>query len=88
MSKPYNEIKNGATLIRYFDPAVDDMELVWHRDMKDRHVTIVKNGGWKFQREDELPIDLFDGEVIFIPKETWHRVLKGNSILIVEIFES
>jgi hypothetical protein len=37
--------------------------------------------------ENELPIKLEDAKQIFIPKLAWHRVLKGNGRLIVEIEE-
>jgi hypothetical protein len=37
--------------------------------------------------ENELPIKLEDTKQIFIPKLAWHRVLKGNGRLIVEIEE-
>jgi hypothetical protein len=37
--------------------------------------------------DDDLPNKLQIAEQIFIPKFVWHRVLKGNSDLVVEIEE-
>jgi hypothetical protein len=37
--------------------------------------------------EDKLPKKMIEGEELFIPKMTWHRVIKGNESLIVEITE-
>jgi hypothetical protein len=37
--------------------------------------------------ENELPNKLEDAKQIFIPKLAWHRVLKGDKKLVVEIEE-
>jgi hypothetical protein len=66
---------------------VNSDELVWHRDMHNRIVKIIQGGDWKFQSEDELPISLTDGMQIYIPKETFHRVIKGSRDLIILITE-
>lgn len=87
MNLPFQQIKDGNKLIRTFEPDIDSDELVWHRDKKDRIVRIIENEGWKFQKEDELPIDLEKNQKLFIKKEDWHRVLKGDGKLIVEIEE-
>lgn len=87
MNLPFQQIKDGNKLIRTFEPNIDSDELVWHRDKKDRIVRIIENEGWKFQKEDELPIDLEKNQKLFIRKEDWHRVLKGDGKLIVEIEE-
>jgi len=66
---------------------IDSDELVWHRDKKNRLVKIIQSGDWKFQSEDELPISLTNGMEIYIPKETYHRVIKGCEDLIILITE-
>jgi quercetin dioxygenase-like cupin family protein len=73
--------------IRTFDVNVDDEELVWHRDMRDREVTVLSGVGWTLQMDDELPYMLFEGDTVVIPKLTYHRLLKGNDTLIVRIVE-
>jgi hypothetical protein len=87
MNLPFNQTKSENKLIRTFDPKINDEELVWHRDDRDRKVKILSNEGWKFQKEDELPIELSVNQEILIKKEEWHRVLKGEGELIVEIEE-
>ena len=81
------EVINGK-ILRKFSPDVDSEELKWHQDLKDRRVTIIENGGWQFQMENELPSKLKIAEQILIPKLVWHRVIKGEGELIVEIEES
>jgi hypothetical protein len=53
----------------------------------DRKVTIIESGGWSFQMDDGLPNKLSNAEQILIPKFVWHRVIKGETPLIVEIEE-
>lgn len=72
---------------RIFDINIDSTELVWHRDRKNRWVEIVQGGNWQFQMEDELPITLVAGMKIFIPKELFHRVIKGSDRLVINIIE-
>ena len=75
---PFKQTDNGNFKIRTFDPNVDEHELLWHRDREDRVVTIIESNGWKFQKDNQLPIILNEGDKIFIPKDTFHRVIKGN----------
>lgn len=87
MEFPFNQKILGEKIVRTFSPDVDSQELVWHQDLMDRVVTIIEAGDWFFQREDELPIKLMNEQVLFIPKKSWHRVIKGTTELIVEIEE-
>ena len=87
MDLPFEQIEKEGKLIRTFSTDVDSEELMWHQDLKDRKVTVIEGNGWLFQMENELPIKLEDAKQIFIPKLAWHRVLKGNDRLIVEIEE-
>jgi hypothetical protein len=87
MDFPFEQIEKESKLIRTFSTDVDSEELMWHQDLKDRNVTVIEGNGWLFQMENELPIKLEDAKQIFIPKLAWHRVLKGNDRLIVEIEE-
>lgn len=80
------EIKDGK-IKRVFDPNVDEEELKWHQDLKDREVFILESGGWSFQDEDGLPVKIGQGDVIYIPALKWHRVIKGSGRLVVEITE-
>jgi hypothetical protein len=84
---PYTQQINNGKILRTFTPDVDSDELKWHQDLKDRKVTVIEDGGWSFQMEDNLPNKLKSAEQIWIPKFVWHRVIKGNDNLIVEIEE-
>ena len=76
-----------STFIREFSQDIDSEELIWHMDREDRTVTILESSGWEFQVDNELPKILKEGDVLFIPKYTYHRVIKGSGKLIVEIKE-
>jgi hypothetical protein len=73
--------------IRTFDENVDDEELKWHRDRKDRVVEILESNNWYLQMDNELPTKLIAGEKHFIPEGVYHRVIKGEGKLIVSIKE-
>lgn len=84
---PFSQKEKEGKLERVFSFDVDEEELKWHTDEKDRHVTILEAGGWQFQMEDSLPNKIHDGQEIFIPKLVWHRVIKGEGNLKVSILE-
>jgi hypothetical protein len=85
--QPYTQnLKNGY-IIREFDANIDVSELVWHRDKKDRVVEVVSGNGWKFQLDNHLPLELKEGMVLQIPKETFHRIGKGDTKLVIKIKE-
>jgi quercetin dioxygenase-like cupin family protein len=87
--KPYQEVINkDNSRLREFKVDIDSSETVWHRDEKDRYVTIIEGEGWQFQKDNELPSILKKGDTIFIPKETYHRVIKGSSNLLISIIEN
>jgi len=84
---PYDQkIENGIKK-RIFKENIDDNELKWHFDKDDRNVKIVKSNKWMIQFDNKLPKELKNGETIFIPKNKYHRVLKGKGDLVVEIKE-
>ena len=83
--KPYKEIQTQTCLYRKFTQDISEDELVWHRDQNDREVTIMDSTDWMFQFEDQLPFTLKD--TLFIPKETYHRLIKGTGTLNVQIQE-
>ena len=82
-TNPYQDSGN----IRFFSPDVPSDELEWHVDFEDRIITIIESGGWLFQRDEEIPVILTNGQKIFIPKETWHRVIKGTENLIIKVIK-
>ena len=82
--KPYSEILKSDSIIRKFSQDIDPIELMWHRDLKNRSVKLVSGSGWKIQLENDLPVEFTE---ITIPKLSWHRVIKGSDDLVVEIKE-
>jgi hypothetical protein len=84
-SRPYQEQKAFDIIQRKFKQDIAEAELVWHRDIRDRRVQVIGQTDWMFQLEDQLPQQLKD--VIFIPKDTYHRVIKGTGELNILIHE-
>ena len=71
--------------IRTFSKDVDEMDLIWHRDDEDRNIEVLEGKGWFFQRDNELPLELKEGDRIFIPRHQVHRVIKGKTDLKISI---
>ena len=69
--------------LREFEESVDVDDLEWHRDREDRIVEIIGETNWQLQMDNELP-KVMTGK-LFIPKEIWHRVIKGTGELKVKI---
>lgn len=87
MSKPYLQHIENNIIERVFDKNIDSDELVWHKDKKDREVKVLQSNGWLFQMDNEIPKELKEGDTIFIPKEIFHRVIKGKGNLKIQIKE-
>ena len=81
--KPYKEKIIEDYYYRTFSSSLDNKELVWHRDKEDRIVEAVEGTNWLFQIDNQLPIKI--KSEIFIPKNTFHRIIKGDGDLIVKI---
>lgn len=79
--KPYLDNSN----IRTFSKDVDPMDLIWHMDDEDRNIEILEGKGWKFQFDNELPLQLVEGDNIFITKHRIHRIHKGITDLKIKI---
>lgn len=87
IGKPYIDEHHPFHIIRTFTSLVDPNELIWHRDRKDREIVAVSGNGWKLQIDNEMPIELNSDEKYKIPKETFHRIIKGEGDLILKIKE-
>jgi hypothetical protein len=84
MILPFKEEKiSENTFIRTFHQDVDSGDLYWHRDFEDRIIESIEKTNWKFQLDNELPIEI-NGE-IFIPKGIYHRLIKGDSDLKIKL---
>ena len=82
--RPYSEKKEEGYIIREFFQDTPSFEFVWHRDKEDRIVEALHETDLKFQLDNEVPKEL---NRIFIPKETYHRLIKGTGNLKVKIIE-
>ena len=78
---PYTDKNN----IREFSSNVDELDLVWHQDKEDRLVEVLEGEGWKFQRDNNVPVDMKVGDRIFIPEGEIHRIIKGKTNLKIKI---
>jgi len=86
MSLPFLEQQvNKNIYLRKFLNETEDEEYIWHRDQEDRIIEVLSSDGWKFQQENELPILLEEGITIYIPKLSWHRVIKGKGDLLIKV---
>lgn len=83
MVKPYEE--EGDTRTFLLNSPYEDF--VWHRDEKDRVVTILFGEGWQLQYNGCLPILLEKDKKHHIPAMMYHRLIKGATDLVVKIEE-
>ena len=78
---PYTEHITGDESIvqRLFEESCTQEELLWHRDPEDRKVLATEKTDWMIQLDNKLPVSL--NKEVFIPKETFHRLIKGTGEL-------
>jgi len=83
---PYTDLETtDKYIIREFGQDIDPIELVWHQDKEDRLVEVLEGEGWKFQRDNNVPVDMKIGDRIFIPEGEIHRIIKGTTNLKIKI---
>ena len=83
---PFNEKKIGeSTFLREFKEATKSTELIWHRDAEDRLIKVINSSNWYLQLDNELPMKLEEGKEYFIERYRYHRVIKGNGDLLIEL---
>ena len=83
---PFSQNKiSSRLLLRECSRETPQDHLVWHRDKQDRVVRVVSGSGWKIQFDNNLPVDLLEGKSYRIQKNVFHRVIKGDSDLVVEV---
>lgn len=78
--KPY--IEEGE--IRIFSADTQSKDLVWHKDREDRIIEPLHETDWKFQYDNEVPIEL---DRLFIDKGTYHRLIKGTGELKLKVIK-
>ena len=81
---PYTEEQiNKNTYLRTFSAETPETDLIWHLDRENRVIEAIHNTDWKFQFDDELPLSL--NNLISIPKNTFHRIIKGTDDCTIRI---
>ena len=85
--KPYIDEIHPDYFIRIFDAESTPNDFYWHKDKKDRIILAVSGSDWKLQFDNEIPITLEPEKVYPIPRETFHRIIKGKDNLILKIKE-
>lgn len=89
MVKPYSDNTLAKGIIRrVFDETVDTNELVWHQDHNTRKITVIEGSGWQLQLDNSLPTVISKGDTFVIEAEQYHRIIKGNTSLVLDIDES
>jgi len=83
--RPYLQTNTSEYIYRKFTQDIPEEELVWHRDKNDREIEILETTDWLFQLDNELPQPLKNK--LFIPKDTYHRLIKGTGTLNILIQE-
>jgi len=81
-----HQIEDG--FIRLFYRETEQTELVWHRDKRDRTVEVLFGDGWKFQYDNHMPKELKVGDILEVKSMEYHRLLKGDTKLILKITEN
>jgi len=71
--------------LRTFSKDVDPLSLVWHSDKEDRTIVVIEGEGWSIQKDNQLPLELTEGDHIFIREGEVHRVHKGTTNLRIKI---
>jgi ribosomal protein L40E len=88
MNRPYQErLLSENTLLRKFSKRVRQSQLEWHRDRENRIIEVLSGKDWKFQRDNELPKTLQEGDRVYVTAGEYHRLLKGSGDLYVKIYK-
>ena len=84
--RPYKEEIKEGYIIREFLESTPSFEFVWHRDKYDRWIQPTHDTDWLFQLDNDIPRQLQNNK-LFIPKETYHRLIKGSGDLVLKIWK-
>lgn len=84
--KPYSQKQiSDNKFIRTFPSESESSDLCWHRDREQRTVEVIEGEGWSLQLDNCIPMRLVTGRQYNIPKELYHRLIKGKTTLVLEI---
>lgn len=85
---PYKHTQISKNIFtRTFSADADNSDLCWHRDKQNRIIEVIEGEGWNLQLDNCIPMRLIVGREYRIPKEEYHRLIKGNTKLVLKITE-
>ena len=85
-TKPFIEtIISNKELIREFKPGYPDHLYKWHSDPENRLIEVLEDSDWRFQYDNELPIQMRTDVGIQIPVGVIHRIIPGKSTLKIKV---
>jgi len=84
---PFIQKKINNVIVREFSKNTNTEDLVWHRDRENRDIKVVEGFGWMLQMDNSIPVMMNPGKKYYIPKNTYHRIIKGSTDLVLEIRE-
>lgn len=85
MNLPFSEEQISENeFIRTFKEDTDTNELKWHRDKEDRIIESIGDTDWELQIDNKIPQKITKN---FIPKNTYHRVIKGKGDLKIRLIK-
>lgn len=82
---PFEQIQlTDNEFIREFSNKTEQFELMWHMDPEDRIISAITESDWKIQLDNQLPVKITK-EPFYIPKDSYHRLIKGSGNLIIKL---
>ena len=79
------ETRNGKITKKVY--ITNESNLTWEVEDTDKIIIPLNENDWSIQFDNELPIQLTLESDFFIPKNTYHRLIKGSEDLVVEIYD-
>lgn len=85
-TKPFTEhIISDSIVIRTFETGYPDYLYKWHADDETRILEVLEDNDWRFQYDNELPVELLRGVDVKIPVGVIHRLIPGTTQLILKV---
>ena len=83
---PFSEASLGdGHYLRKFSKVTSSDELIWHKDREDRIIEVISGSDWMLQFDNSIPKPLRPGSKHFIKNNSWLRVIRGSSDLLIKL---
>lgn len=87
--KPYIDedvhLEGEELVIKRTFPGELNVELSWHTDGYDRTFEVLEGGGWFYQSDNQMPVEMVEGMHIFVAGDEIHRGIMGPGDLVIYI---